>query len=182
MNTKRNNSILNLGHSGHFHQASVVERHPQHGHLSLPFLRFRCQSTHRMRMLPVGLKTIARPFSCPPGFTWSQASMPWFITPSRHSNCSSHLHIWPPHMDQISPQHLAMLLVEGHPSSDNLPDTKITTGNLVSTLWLLSQRGGGLYSRQQHQRRDTEPGPKSTPAGGRSLARTPHQDRRRSNQ
>ena len=83
MNTKRNNSILNLGHSGHLHKASVVERHPQCGHLSLPFLRFRCQSTHRMRMLPVGLKTIARPFSCPPGFTWSQASMPWFKTPSR---------------------------------------------------------------------------------------------------
>ena len=105
-----------------------------------------------------------------------------FKTGLTYSNCSSHLHIWPPHMNQIRPQHLAMLLVEGHPSSHNLPDTKITTGSLVSTLWLLSQRGGGLYSRQQHQRRDTEPGPKSTPPGGRSLARTPHQDRRHNNQ
>ena len=33
----------------------------------------------------------------------------------------AHLHVGSPHMDQISPQHLTMFLVEGDPGPDHLP-------------------------------------------------------------
>ena len=36
----------------------------------------------------------------------------------------THLHIWPPHMDQVSSKHLAVFLVEAHPGSDHLPGKK----------------------------------------------------------
>ena len=56
----------------------------------------------------------------------------WFIIkPTKKSNFwlffipfDTHLHIWPPHMDQVSSKHLAVFLVEAHPGSDHLPGKK----------------------------------------------------------
>ena len=87
----------------------------------------------------------------------------------------AHLHVGSPHMDQISPQHLTVFLVEGDPGPDHLPGKELLgfMTSLICTSWQDCQIVGDPDSRQLLRRLNTEPSPKNTRTDAQSSVQTP---------
>ena len=111
----------------------------------------------------------------------SLVSMHWCTKKNFHF---SHLHVGSPHMDQISPQHLSVFLVEGDPCPNHLPGKDLLRflTNRICTSWQGCQIVGDPDSKQLLQRLNTEPNPKSTPTDVQPLVQTPLLDQTHSSQ